>query len=90
MGGLLTFGRSSGFPLLQYASKQTFVVAVKDLIDEDRRWWNEPLIDEVLQPDTATAIKNLNLGNHNGKDQPVQGERKSGVFSVSFFYAMLV
>jgi hypothetical protein len=48
MGGLLTFGRSSGFPLLQYASKQTFVVAVKDLIDEDRRWWNEPLIDEVL------------------------------------------
>uniref|UniRef100_A0A2N9HJ10 Reverse transcriptase domain-containing protein n=1 Tax=Fagus sylvatica TaxID=28930 RepID=A0A2N9HJ10_FAGSY len=47
--------KSSGFPLLQYASKQTFVVAVKDLIDEDRRRLLLILKEEELEEWAATA-----------------------------------
>ena len=30
---------------------------VKDLIDEDKNWWNEALIDMVFDRKTAAAIK---------------------------------
>lgn len=63
---------------------------VRDLIDEDRNWWNEELIDMVFDRRTATAIKRIQLVNIHSKDQPFWGETSTGEFSVSSAYEMLL
>uniref|UniRef100_A0A2N9EC60 Reverse transcriptase domain-containing protein n=1 Tax=Fagus sylvatica TaxID=28930 RepID=A0A2N9EC60_FAGSY len=63
---------------------------VRDLIDEDRNWWNEELIDMVFDRRIATAIKRIQLVNMHSKDQPFWGETSTGEFSVSSAYEMLL
>jgi hypothetical protein len=63
---------------------------VRDLIDEDRNWWNEALIDMVFDRRTAAAIKRIQLGNIHSKDQPFWGETSTRDFSVSSAYEMLM
>jgi hypothetical protein len=66
------------------------IVMVKDLIDEDIKWWNEPLIDEVFYSNMVAAIKRIQLSHLNSNHQSFWGETLSREFIVSSTYEMLM
>ena len=44
------------------------VQRVCEILDEDQKWWNESVIDEAFDAKTASAIKQMPLGNINTPD----------------------
>ena len=64
------------------------VLVVRDLIDEDRKWWDDRKIEAVFDEETANMIKALPLDNLNGLDSVVWNETPSGIFSVNSAYKM--
>ena len=44
------------------------VQRVCEILDEDQKWWNESVIDEAFDAKTASAIKQMPLGNINTLD----------------------
>ncbi len=66
----------------------TMVKVVRDLVDEDRNWWNEALIDSIFERAVAEKIKQMHLGNLNSSDQLSWKETKTGDFSVNSAYQL--
>ncbi len=56
------------------------VLVVRDLIDEDRKWWDDRKIEAVFDEETANIIKALPLDNLNGLDSVVWNETPPGIF----------
>ena len=57
-----------------------------DLIDENRNWWNETIIDEVFDPSTARVIKRMPLRSLSSHDVVTWSEAPFGTYSVSTAY----
>ena len=58
------------------------VTFVRDLVDEDRKWWNEELIDKIFDSQTARVIKQISLGSINNPDCVRWKETQSGEYSI--------
>ena len=64
------------------------VTFVRELIDEDRGWWNESIIDATFDVKSAQVIKQMALCNFNSPDRARWKETTSGEYSVSSAYAL--
>ena len=64
------------------------VTFVRDLVDEDRKWWNEELIDKIFDSQTARVIKQISLGSINNLDCVRWKETQLGEYSIRSDYAL--
>ncbi|KAJ8641777.1 hypothetical protein MRB53_018471 [Persea americana] len=72
-------GRKPNGPIVKF---------VRKLIDEDRSWWNESIINEAFDAETARVIKQMMLGNLNSPNRVRWNETSTGEYSVSSAYAL--
>lgn len=61
---------------------------VRDLIDNDTRWWKKVLIEEIFNPEEARVIQNIPISVLNQPDKLVWRGNARGTFSVSSAYYM--
>ncbi|RWR77259.1 to reverse trancriptase, related [Cinnamomum micranthum f. kanehirae] len=61
---------------------------VRELIDENRSWWNESIINGAFDAEIARVLKQMVLGNLNCPDRVRWNETSTGEYSVSSAYAL--
>ena len=53
---------------------------VSTLIDEDTRWWDSPLLDNIFSKEEVQLIHSLPISGHNREDRLIWRGTKNGVF----------
>ena len=61
---------------------------VCDLIDIDRQWWNEPMVDNIFAPSSVVVIERMLLPNLLSPDQVFWKATPTGHFTVKSTYAL--
>ncbi|KAJ8628306.1 hypothetical protein MRB53_021613 [Persea americana] len=72
-------GRKPNGPIVKF---------VRELIDEDRSWWNESIINGDFDAETGRVIKQMVLGTLNSPDSVRWNETSTGEYSVSLACAL--
>jgi hypothetical protein len=55
----------------------TGTAVVKDLIDQDSRWWNQQLLEDIFKPEEVRAIQSIPISSTNQKDTQIWGELRN-------------
>ena len=66
------------------------VTQVIELIDPDRQWWNEVLINETFDKATKKGIKPVPLLHLHNKDCVLWIDTASGLFTVRSAYSLVM
>lgn len=72
-------------PVLQHPD-----ATVRELIDEDTKWWNLPLLDILFTREEGQLIQSLPISSFNREDKCIWRGTKIGNFSVKSAYYLQV